>query len=173
MREHHGPEGEARVREALEPASRQRLETGVLRSAWVPFALFVDLNETIDRTFGSGDLALCREMGAYGARVNLPSLYRIFYRVGSIAFILKRAARMWDVHYSSGRLSVTSGKGWARLMIEDFAEPHPALWESVAGWGEASAKLTGVADAFARLEHSPEPGDDAPARIIIRWDPQR
>jgi len=171
VREHHGQRGEARVREALSAESRELLEVGVLRSAWVSFSLFVELNETIDRTFGRGDLALCREMGAYGARVNLPSLYRIFYRVGSIAFILKRAARMWDVHYSSGRLSVTSGKGWARLMVEEFAEPHPTLWESVAGWGEASARLTGIADAFARLEHSPEADDSAPARIIIRWDP--
>lgn len=143
----------------------------MLRSAWVPFSLYVDLNETIDRVFGTGDYALCRAMGSYGARVNLPTLYRIFYRVGSIAFILKRAARMWDVHYSSGRLSVTSGKGWARLMIEDFDEPHPTLWESVAGWGEASARLTGLSDAFAEIEHRPEPGDSSPARILIRWDP--
>ncbi len=58
-------------------------------------------------------------------------------------------------------------------MIEDFAEPHPALWESVAGWGEASARLTGLKDAFAKLEHRPEPGDHSPARIIVRWEPDR
>jgi len=173
VREHHGPEGEATVRAGLQSDHRAQLEAGILRSAWVPFSLFIDLNETIDRSFGSGDFALCRAMGSYGARVNLPTLYRIFYRVGSIAFILKRAARVWDVHYSSGRLSVTSGKGWARLIIEDFDEPHPTLWESVAGWGEASARLTGLEDALAKLEHRPEPGDYSPARIIIRWDPDR
>lgn len=142
----------------------------MLRSSWVPYELFIDLNVTIDATFGSGDCSLCKEMAYFGAKVNLPTLYRIFYRVGSLAFILKRAARMWEVHYSSGRLSVTDGPGWARLIIEDFAKPHRALWQSVAGWGEASAHLTGLRDAFAALEHAPEGDDTEPARVIIRWE---
>ncbi len=169
VRERHGPAGEAEVRAALDPKHRAILEAGVLRSAWVPFELFIDLNVTIDRIFGQGDYTLCKEIAYYGAKLNLPTLYRIFFRVGSLAFVLKRAARMWDVHYSTGRLSVTSGKGWARLMIEDFAQPHPALWQSVAGWGEASAHLSGVTDATAIIEHAPEGDDPSPAEILIRW----
>ena len=142
----------------------------MLRSSWVPYALFIDLNVTIDRLYGRGDYTLCKEIAYYGAKQNLPTLYRIFFRVGSLAFVLKRAARMWDVHYSTGRLSVTSGPGWARLIIEDFAEPHMALWQSVAGWGEASAHLSGVTDAQASIEHGPEGDDDSPAQILIRWD---
>jgi hypothetical protein len=61
--------------------------------AWVPFDLFIDVNVEIDRLYGKGDLALCREMGRYGARLNLPTLYRIFYRLGSLGFILRKAAR--------------------------------------------------------------------------------
>ncbi len=171
VREHHGVAGEEAVLEGLAAEHAQILRAGVLRSSWVPFALFLDLNLTADRLFGSGDLSLCKAMGAYGARVNLPTLYRIFFRVGSLPFVLKRAARMWDVHYSTGRLSVTDGKGWARLMVEGFAEPHPALWESVAGWAEATGRLTGVKDAHATLEKSPAKVAEGPAQIILRWTP--
>lgn len=171
LREHHGSEGEAEVRAALEPKHRARLEAGVLRSSWVPYALFIDLNVTMDRIYGRGDCALCKDIAYYGAKMNLPTLYRIFFRVGSLPFVLKRAARMWDAHYSTGRLSVMSHRGWARLLIEDFAVPHPALWYSVAGWGEASAHLTGVTDAVATIEHAPEGDDDSPAQIMIRWAP--
>ena len=157
------------MRAALAQEHRRLLEDGVLRSSWVPYGLFIDLNVTIDRIYGRGDYTLCKAIAYSGARQNLPTLYRIFYRVGSLAFVLKRAARMWDVHYSSGRLSVTSGKGWARLIIEDFAEPHMALWQSVAGWGEASAHLSGATDALASVEHGSEGDDDSPARILIRW----
>lgn len=170
LRERHGPAGEAQVRAALEPKHRAILEAGVLRSSWVPFALFIDMNVAIDRIFGRGDFTLCKEVAYYGAKQNLSTLYRVFFRVGSIGFVLKRAGRMWDVHYSTGRLSVTNGEGWARLIIEDFPQPHPVLWQSVAGWGEASAHLSGVTDAVATIEHSPEGDDDSPAQIRIDWE---
>ena len=171
VREHHGPTGERRLREALEPEHRALLDAGVLRSAWVPYSLLIDLSVTADRLFGEGDLAICRQMGAFGAKVNLPTLYRIFFRVGSLPFILKRAARMWEVHYSSGRLSVTDGPGWVRLLVEDFEDPHPALWEGVTGWGEATARLTGIGDARGAIERCPSTRSEGPAHIVIRWTP--
>ena len=170
VREHHGAAGERQFLEALDPSHAERLRDGVLRSAWVPFELFLDVNLAADRVFGGGDLAICREMGRYGGTTNLPTLYRIFFRVGSLPFVLKRAARMWDVHYSSGRLSVTDGPGWARLTIQDFAEPHPALWESVAGWGEATAMLTGHSGVHATIEQGPTEPDQGAARIVIRFE---
>ena len=43
------------------------LDGTVLKSAWYPFEVFIDLNETIYRLFGLADLALVKELGRYGA----------------------------------------------------------------------------------------------------------
>ena len=156
------------VKRRLSPASRSRVEQGVLPHAWVPFSLFVELNEAADAVLGGGDLALCREMGSHGARVNLPTIYRIFLRFGSIPFILRKGSRLWDVHYDSGRLDVDIRKDEADLSIADFASPHRAHCLSVLGWAEGAGLLTGAKDIEARELGCRVKGDDA-CRFHIRW----
>jgi hypothetical protein len=143
IRENHGEGAWRQLRGSLSEAHRDLLEGKVLPHAWVPFSLFVELNERADEAFGEGDLALCRVMGRYSADVNLPTLYRIFYRLGSPSFILKKAARLWDVHYSSGRLVVEETADGAHLSIEGFEDPHRAHCLSVMGWAERSVELSG------------------------------
>ena len=164
----HAPERRDEVFGALAVEHRAILKAGVLKNAWVPYSLFIDLNVRLDEKLGTGDLQLCRTMGAYGARVNLPTIYRLFYKVGSFGFILKRAARIWDIHYSSGKLYVESGDDWAKLRVEDFAMPHKALWLSVQGWGEASAELSGVVVKESEIISAPEEPGGA-CEIRIRW----
>jgi hypothetical protein len=144
VRERYGEEGYARLLDALSEPLRARLAGRILPHEWAPFELFVALNVAADRLFGAGDLALCYEMGRYSAEVNLPSLYRLFYRLGSPMFIFRKAARLWDVHYTSGRLTpVEERPGAVRLHVEDIAEPHRAHCLSVLGWASRSIELSG------------------------------
>ncbi|HEY8431858.1 MAG TPA: hypothetical protein VIL20_25950 [Sandaracinaceae bacterium] len=168
VRERAGEHAYRAVRAALSPRSRAHLEAGVLPHAWVPFELFVELNQVIDAQLGAGDLALCREMGRYGAQVNLPTLYRIFYRLGSLPFILRKAARLWEVHYDSGRLEVFAGDGEARLVIADFETPHRAHCLSVLGWAEGAGELSGVRVVDAREVACRTRGDDR-CELCLRW----
>jgi hypothetical protein len=151
VREHFGEAAVRAVRDALRPEHKTLLEGRVLPHEWVPFPVFTDLCVEIDRIYGKGDLALCREMGRYAARVNLPTLYRIFYALGSPEFILRRAGKVWAVHYSSGRMETQfadrAGAKIVRLGIVDFAEPHVAHCQSVLGWAEESVTLSGGTDA--------------------------
>src|SRR5262249_29153922 len=104
VRERYGDAGFKRLIAALAPGDQDLLEARVLPQAWVPYELFIEVNVHADQQFGRGDLALCYEMGQYAAEVNLPSIYRLFYRFGSPAFVLSKAARLWSVHYDSGAL---------------------------------------------------------------------
>jgi hypothetical protein len=144
VRERFGDEGYARLVASVDDASRARLAGRILAHEWVPFALFRGLNVEADRLFGKGDLQLCYEMGRYSAEVNLPSLYRLFYRLRTPMFIFRKAARLWDVHYTSGKLTpIEERAGAIRLEIEGFAEPHRAHCMSVLGWAARSGELSG------------------------------
>ena len=77
VRELYGEPGVRRVKEALSPEYRKRLEEKVMPHDWVPMEMFIELCTEIDRMYGRGDLALCRELGRYAAKVNLPTLYRM------------------------------------------------------------------------------------------------
>ena len=143
----HGDPGIAKVREALKPETRSILEGVVIKSRWFPFEAFVDLNEAIDRVFGTGDLAIVRQLGRFGADANLTTVYRLFYMVGTVKWILDRAARLWDLHYDSGKLLVVRHPGnEVELRIVKFATPHRAHCLSVCGWAERSVELSGGKD---------------------------
>lgn len=174
VRDHHGETGVRALKEQLRPESRAILDARVMPHAWVPFELFVDLCETIDRLHGRGDLALVKDLGRFAARANLPTLYRIFYVLGSPEFILGRASRLWDVHYDSGRLETTfaikDGRRGGTLRIVDFATPHRVHCLSVLGWAEQSVELSG-GKGVEGSELSCRAKGDAKCELHITWRP--
>ena len=153
----------------LDRVWRLALDGQVVKSQWYPFEIFVDLNESIDRLFGRGDLSVVKTLGRFGADANLTTIYRLFYMVGTVKWIMDRAARLWDLHYDSGRLLVVRQPGNAvELRIVKFATPHRTHCLSVQGWAERSVELSGGQDV--KLE---EPGcrarGDAECNLLLSW----
>lgn len=169
VREHHGDAGVQRVLAAVPAATRGVLDARVLPQAWAPYDVLVDVCVAIDQLFGRGDLAVCYEMGRYAAEVNLPTLYRLFYRLGSPQFILRKAAQLWSVHYDSGKLAAfEEGRDGARLEIVDFERPHRAHCLSVLGWTSRSIELSGGLLQKADEERCRTRGDET-CELVLRW----
>ncbi len=172
VRELYGEPGVRRLREALAPEHRKRIEEKVMPHDWVPLELFINLCTEIDRLYGRGDLALCRELGRFAAKVNLPTLYRIFYALGSPKFIISRAIRVWEVHYDSGKIDAAFEEKppleKATLTLRDFATPHKAHCLSVLGWVERSVELSGGEISDASETTCRTKGDDA-CRFVVTY----
>jgi hypothetical protein len=133
-----------RFLEALQPSTRVLVHPCVLANEWYPFAAFIDLNETIDRLYGKGDLAMCRQLGRYGCEVNLTTLYSIFFKLGSVPFIIRRAAAAWKVNYDKGQLDViNSSDGKLLLRMVGWPNVQRAHCLSVFGWIERACELSG------------------------------
>jgi hypothetical protein len=166
----HGQAGHQRLVDEVSPALRETLAQGVHKARWYPFDQFVELNLTLDRLFGRGDLALVKELGRHGADANLTTIYRLFYKVGTVHWILGRAVRLWGAHYDSGRCEVaTRGPRAAVLRVHGFATPHAAHCLSVAGWSERSVELSGgkrpaMTETRCRLR------DDPFCQLDVSWE---
>lgn len=152
----------------LEPEHRAICEGVILPSSWYPFATFVHVNEVIDATFGKGDLALVPEVARFAAAHNLPTLYKFFYSVSSVAFILSMASRLWRMNYDAGELRVVNGANEATIFIEGWPEPHRAHCLSVLGWAARSAELSGGTDVVAEMPRCRASGDAA-CELKLRW----
>ncbi|MCA2977955.1 MAG: hypothetical protein INH37_06700 [Myxococcaceae bacterium] len=169
VRRFHGDAGARRLHDALSAPTRDALERHILPHDWVPMRTFVEVNVAVDRLFGSGDLRLCKDLGAWAAQENLPRLFRLFYRLGTPGFMFERAAKLWSAHYDSGRLTlVLPTEKRAHLSLFDFAEPHRAHCLSVLGWAAKSVELSG-----ARVVESDEArcrtrGDDR-CEFVVSW----
>lgn len=166
----HGEAGYQRLLAQVSPALRATLERGVHKASWYPFEQFIELNLTLDRIFGAGDMGMIKDLGRYGAEANLKTIYRLFYKVGTVHWILGRAVRLWSAHYDSGYLEVaTRGPKAAVLRLRGFATPHPAHCLSVAGWSERSIELSGGKRTRVEEVHCRNRGDDL-CQFDAFWD---
>ena len=140
----HGAAGTDRLLRQSSPGVREGIERGFAKAKWYPFEQFVELNETIDRLFGRGDLGLVKQLGRYSADANLTTIYRLFFKVGSVQWILGRAVRLWGAHYDAGYFEVaTRGNRAAVLRLRGFPTPHRVHCLAVAGFVERSLELSG------------------------------
>lgn len=165
----HGAAGLKQLLDSLSPEHRALVEGRILPHAWVPIELFIALNVNADKLWGSGDLALCQVLGAWAAEKNLPTLFRIFYRLGTPMFIFSKAAKLWLQHYDTGRLEPTSpGPNEVRLLLHDFGQPHRAHCLSVLGWAARSIEMSG-----GKLTACEEPRcrtrGDPFCELLLRW----
>ncbi len=165
----HGEAGTARLAGASSSALRDIVLRGAVRATWYQFEMFVELNQRIDALFGAGDLALVKELGRYGADANLTTIYRLFFKVGTVQWILSRASRLWGMHYDAGRMIVRAPGGReVELEIVDYDTPHRTHCVSVEGWIERSVELSGGRDVLLD-ELDCRARGDARCRMRVRW----
>ena len=150
VEERGGVDGYRRFVDALGPETRALVDARILASGWYPFPAFVEICETIDRQLGDGTLGLCHELGRYACDANLPTLYKIFFRMADVRYIIRRAAAAWRVNYDEGSMSVVDeGDHIVRLRMEVPA-PHRAHCLSVRGWIVRAGELSGARDVHVR-----------------------
>ena len=166
----HGAAGLERLLHQLSPELRANVENRIDKAKWYPFEQFVELNVVIDRLFGKGDLSLVRELGRRGADMNLTTIYRLFYKLGSVHWILGRGVRLWSAHYDSGFCEIaTKGPKAAVMRVHSFATPHRAHCLSVMGWIERSVELSGGKRPIVEESKCRTRGDEL-CQIEISWD---
>jgi hypothetical protein len=150
---------------AFRPETRQAVETGLLPSSWYPFDIFLDVSGTAERLFGSGDYSVVRRMAAHSARVNMSTVYKIFLRLGSPEFLLKRTAQIWQVQYDSGVATSVPAAGGGSVEVRDFGRPDPLHCHGITGFMDECLRMTraqGVSVAHVKCRC--EEGD------VCRWD---
>ena len=168
--EHHGEAAFDATLGAMAPGLAAEIRGVVDPTQWVSFDAYVSLSVAIDARYGKGDLALCRELGRYSSRVNLPTLYRIFYQFGSVRFILSKATAVWSEHYDSGRASARDvGPKEVAILVEDFATPHAVHCLSVLGWIESTVTISGARLVSAEEVACRRRGDEA-CELRVRYE---
>jgi hypothetical protein len=138
-----GPEAWSAFEAALSEASREAVDT-VVSAGWYDFDVFVDVCETLDRLHGKGDLALVETLARDACDRNLTTLYRVFLKVGTPTFTIKRASAMWRTNYDEGSFEIEeTGERRLRGEIKGIEKPSRVHCLSVKGWALRALELAG------------------------------
>ena len=85
-------------------------------------------------------------MGVYSCEEALTGIYKIFLRVGSPEFILRRSSRLFETYFQGvGEMRVVDReKGHAKLEVDPFPGGHPDYCRRLDGYFETILRLSGA-----------------------------
>lgn len=153
VRHKFGEVGIERLLGAVSAAGRNLLRSDVDRTAWYNFPMYIELSVAVDELFGSGDGTLNQEISCWTAHTNIPRFFSMFIRIGSVAWVLDRAAAAWAAHFNAGKLvlSADAHEHTAYAEIVDFPMPHLVHTYSVLGYACGMLELSGAKNVRGEL----------------------
>ena len=117
----------------------------VLSSSWYEHALLRKLTKLAEGKIKTPPgRSLDWEMGRHSAEAALNGIYKLFFKVADIGFIVKKAAYLYPTMYDSGVMELVSAEEKSAVIrIKDFNEPSVGFCDRMQGWMQRTAELTG------------------------------
>lgn len=139
-----GHEREEALRLKLGPEARQAYDQA-LPTDWLPIEVGAELMQKAAEVLFPGEADGLRRIGLRNARETLTGVYRVFLKIPSIEFVLKRLANIWRTFFDQGQAAVVDYTGkHATLVVTEFPDYPTVLRESICGFIIGLLELTGA-----------------------------
>jgi uncharacterized protein (TIGR02265 family) len=169
IRDTYGEEGFQKVLAALEAQDRDVVMSKDQTLPWYPARAFINLIRAVDKIYGKGDYALCREIGEFSANDSFTGIYRVFIQFANPRFIINRAALVWRMVYDTGNAEVSYVEDKViTFKIKDFDSPDKALCKEIEGYLETAIGLSGARNVQVSETHCRCSGGEY-CEYEIRW----
>lgn len=162
VKQNFGSDGYQRLLQVLPKPSREIFDNPIIATQWYPIDEgFYQPMEAICRLFFKGEPRGAREMGKFSAREGLQGVYKVFARIASVEFILKKTPSIFVTYYQPGKMEVLENQE-RRLVLRmsGVDEPHLLLEERICGWLEGAAEICGEKNCRVAIIKSQAQGDE-------------
>ena len=120
--------------------------------------------------FYFGNVKGAWEMGRQSAEFTLKGVYKIFVKVGSPAFVLGRASRIFSAYYNPSQIELTEHhNNSAVLVIKSFEDIDKYIENRIGGWIEMALEINGLKNPTVKITSSLAKGDDKTI-YQLSWD---
>lgn len=158
----HGAQGRTRVLAKLDDEARAILSGRILASDWYPFRVQVAVYDAVDQLWGTGDHALCWEIGRFTAEHEASTIHKLFLKLASIETWLRVAGAMWNRYYDTGKLELGEfGDRQGELFVREFNPISHAFCHDLGGWFWRTAEMSGLQGVTVRHRRCLLAGDGA------------
>ncbi len=127
-------------------------EALILPTGWYDYPIHERFLDALDAEFRAEEPNLGRELGARAAQQDIRFYHSLTISFVNPARVLDQCARLWEEHYSEGRLEVEErGRDSVKIVLVNPGVHWMVCGETVPGWGERAIVLAGAKSA--RAEH--------------------
>jgi hypothetical protein len=140
--------GDATVRQVVQAMPddlRHRVQyQQIISGGWYPITWLRSVHVAVREVTQSGP-EVARKFGYRAATQNFTTFHRVFLAVLSPEFVLRRAARIFNLYVQRGQMKIAESRhGMARAVFRGCALFDASIWESTIGQCEAVLSLCGA-----------------------------
>ncbi|MCK5242937.1 hypothetical protein KAR34_10850 [bacterium] len=129
----------------LPPEDQNIYKRGLLPISRVPAPVYQRLFKTIIMHLGQGDPAIFIKMGRSVAHNDLNMALKVFLKIGSPGFIIKKIPIIYSRYVAGARLTMISEKDKAVIFLaEDARSLGWGMCEATMGWMEFALDYSGA-----------------------------
>jgi hypothetical protein len=170
VKEKFGNGGYQKWFEALSPETQKTYQNKILTSAWYPLKqAFLEPTQKICELFYSGDLKGAWENGRYSAEKGLKGVYKMFIKIGSVHFLIKKASTILPTYYDPSHIDIIELKDKSAVLhITRFEEADVIIDNRIGGWVERALEINGCKAVDVKILKSLAKGD-AVTELSATW----
>ena len=140
------PEQEQLWLDSLTPESKSLMGSPVMSTDWYSImdGMIVPVQKIADLFYGGDVNKAAFEIGKYSAIEGLKGVYKIFIRMASPIFVLKRSPKIFNTYYSGVKFDIIETESnRAVFLVEGFKKNHESIFSRIDGWIEETLRIIG------------------------------
>lgn len=143
----------------------------ILPTSWYPVKeILVEPTRKICELFYKGSMKGAWESGRFSADYGLKGIYKVFVKLGSVQFIIKKATTILPTYYDSCRINVVNFSGKQTILhIAKFQSPDEIIEHRIGGWMERALEICGCKGIKVDITKSLAKGDPV-TEYHISWN---
>lgn len=152
VRERHGPAAVDALLGTLDAEAQEVLRGTLLANDWYPLDVMTSFMVAGVRAYSDGDESVIVERSERVVEQQLGGIYRIFVRLGSPEFIVKRAGAIHQTYFEGVQIAWTfAEERRAVVRYTGFEAQHRIMEPAIVGFYRKALQLSGAKDVSARI----------------------
>ncbi len=156
--------------DSLDEDSKEIFASPILVSSWYPLKYALsEPTYKICELFYNGDLKGAWENGRFSAEYGLKGVYKVFIKIASPQFLIKKASSILPAYYEPCTIEASEeGKNKALVRITRFPEIDEVIENRMGGWVEKALEICGCEEIQISRTKSLL-NDDACTEFQVSW----
>lgn len=159
--------------DSLPETSRELMTSAVMSTQWYPIidGMITPVQKIADLFYDGDENRTAYEVGKFSAIEGLKGVYKIFVKMASPIFVLKRSPRIFNTYYSDVNFEILeSDSNKAVFLVKGFKKVHESIFSRIDGWIEETLRIIGAKPIEVSHKTDYLENEEIVGTIIALWE---